>query len=284
MTTPAGRARAKLAMLLSASVLVMATGARADDVASTCADAANAGQPLRRAGRLREARAQFLLCARDECPDSIRNRCGPWVSEVDAAMPSIVIRARGGRGADIVGLRVEIDGVAVTNPSGVAILLDPGAHRVRYQGPGGEAREDDVVVAQGEKNRVLLVTFPEVAPDEPPIADVAPRKALVAPALAYGVGAIGVVALGAFALFEVKAHNGYADLENGCSKSRSCSPSDLDAVRRDGTVAVVAGGLGVAALAASVFLLLWRSPVQTRPAARARAVTGGSITELSGRF
>lgn len=282
MIARAGRGAAR-ALLLGAMLLITPSPARADDLAATCADAANAGQPLRRAGHLRAAREQFLRCARDECPDSIRNRCAPWVSEVDAATPSIVIRARDSRGSDVIDLRVQIDGVAVANPSGVAILLDPGTHRVRCETPRGEAREENVVVAQGEKNRVLLVTFPEIArAGEPPLTK--PRTPIVPPAVAYGVGALGVVALGAFAVFEVKAHNGYSDLDNGCAKTRSCSPSELDDVRRDSTVAVVAGAVGVVALATSLFLLLWRTEGPAPAAALARPIPGGSVAELTGRF
>lgn len=245
---------------LAFALCLIPSFAHADDTAAVCADAANAAQPLRRSGNLRAARVELLRCAQSECPDAIRGRCTSWLAEVDAALPSVVFRARDASGGDVIDLHVAIDGEPVTSPVGVATIVDPGTHHIRYEAPSAGPREEDLVVAQGEKNRVVLLVFPAATPppEKAPIQVTPTPAPLVSPAVAYGLGALGIVALGTFAALEVKAHHDYDDLQSGCAPTQSCNPSDLHAPRTEGTVAVVFGSVGVVTLAASMIFLLWR--------------------------
>jgi hypothetical protein len=261
------------------AALVMPTAAprwaRADDVAAECADAANAGQPLRREGRLREAREQFVLCARDACPPVVREHCAPWIREIDAATPSVVVRARDAHGVDVSGARVWVDGQPLDRIPGIASAVDPGVRRFRVAAPDGVVWEEDVVVAQGEKNRVVVVTLParpgEAAVGGEHTAAPAAPAPIVSPVVAYALGGVGIGALGAFGLLEKKAHDDDDALRSGCAVTRTCVPSELAAVRTESTVAIVAGAFGVVSLAASIVFLLWRTEPPKRSGAGAGA-------------
>ena len=59
-------------------------GASTDAFAATaCVNAADKGQDLRSAGKLDEARAQFLVCAKPACNRVVRADCERWVKEID---------------------------------------------------------------------------------------------------------------------------------------------------------------------------------------------------------
>src|SRR5687767_14116999 len=101
--------RAKFAgYLLFAVGLAGASGAHADDKIA-CVQAADAAQEHRTAGRLKDARTSLHVCARATCPALVRSDCTQWLSEVEASMPTIVIRAVGARSEDIADVQVDLD-------------------------------------------------------------------------------------------------------------------------------------------------------------------------------
>ena len=83
--------------LASAALLLLAAPAQAGDAAA-CAEAAERAQPLRRAGSLRAARAQLLVCARKECPRVVRKDCEGWLADVDRSIPTVAFRVEGDHG------------------------------------------------------------------------------------------------------------------------------------------------------------------------------------------
>lgn len=74
------RALVTVACLLSATIGRDALGS------SACASAADAGQDLRAEGRLAEARATFLFCAKRTCNKVVRSDCQRWIEEIDAEL------------------------------------------------------------------------------------------------------------------------------------------------------------------------------------------------------
>jgi hypothetical protein len=58
-----------------------------------CAVASEEAQLRRIHGKLRGARDQLLICARDVCPTLVKHDCDHWLAEVDASMPTVVISA-----------------------------------------------------------------------------------------------------------------------------------------------------------------------------------------------
>jgi hypothetical protein len=72
----------KHALFAFASVLVLGASTEAL-AASACLDAADKGQDLRSAGKLDEARAMFLVCAKPTCNRVVRSDCARWIEEID---------------------------------------------------------------------------------------------------------------------------------------------------------------------------------------------------------
>ena len=72
----------KRGVIALASLFVL--GASADAfAANACVTAADRGQDLRAAGKLDEARTQFLVCAKPACNRVVRADCERWLKEVD---------------------------------------------------------------------------------------------------------------------------------------------------------------------------------------------------------
>src|ERR1700678_4573205 len=101
---------APLALAALAAGCTLGHAAKADDTVRVCIAASTDGQTLRKQGRLLAAREEMIACARDACPPIVRSHCARWLSEVDAATPSVVVRAEDPAGADVMGARLFIDG------------------------------------------------------------------------------------------------------------------------------------------------------------------------------
>src|SRR6478609_2672058 len=134
------------------------------DIKRGCIDASTAGQTSRDAGKLLEARAQLLKCASDACPAVVRSSCSRWLSDVEEQIPSIVIRAADAAHVDITEGTATIDG-SPASLDGKPISLDPGPHLVVVEAPDGTRLEKKVLLAAGEKSRLLeLRAEPTSAP------------------------------------------------------------------------------------------------------------------------
>jgi hypothetical protein len=66
-----------------------------DPVKAECVRAAEDGQADKIAGKLISARSELIACARDVCPAAVRTSCARWFSDVNASVPSVVLRAAG---------------------------------------------------------------------------------------------------------------------------------------------------------------------------------------------
>jgi hypothetical protein len=253
-----------------------------------CVEASTVGQTHRDAGELLKARDQFLACSRDACPAVVRSSCTRWLGEVEVSIPSVVIRAADASNADITDGTASIDGVKYPL-DGKAIPLDPGKHLVVVDTDGGIHLERKVLLAAGEKSRLieLRVEPPKVQP-APAKADVAPAPATSAavPTGAWILGGVGVAALGSFAFFAVSAKKELTKLEDVCSPT--CTDSQTETGRQNALVADISLGVGVAALAGAVTWALLSSPKPAEAAsATAWSVTPtdrGGYATWSGRF
>ena len=221
-----------------------------------CATAAEQAQSLRKAGKLREARERLVKCTRDTCSAIVRPFCAQWLSEVDAALPSVVIRALDARGQDVLEARVVLDGQPLTERlDGLAVAVDPGAHHVRCEARGGAAAEGDFLIAEGEKNRPLILRFPaslrsdggpDAAAPLTPDAQRAPRSAgdeRSAPwrAWSYVAGGVAALGLGSFLYFDLSSWSDYRHLQDTCGVSRLSSIGPLGDPDEDRCVGRLAG-------------------------------------------
>jgi hypothetical protein len=241
---------ASLASVVLSSVVALA--ADRDD----CFNAAEATQKLKGEKKLSAAREQVLVCSRDVCPGVVRADCAKWLTEIDAAMPTVVIRARDESGHDLIEVRVLVDGVEVKPKlDGIAIPLDPGQHKLRYEPAGKPAVEDTILAVENEKGRVLRVDLRGGGqPATPPPIATPPRpttRAGASPA-PWIIGGAGVASLVVFGVLEIVAQGEYSDLKNGCGATRSCTDSQVSGTQTKFVAAGITMGLGIAALAVAI--------------------------------
>src|SRR5262249_37200287 len=145
------------------------------------------------AGKLRDARERFVLCARADCPSVVREDCETSLAQVDAKQPTVVVVARDATGHDLWDVRVYLDGLRLLDRlDGRSVPVDPGAHTFRYVADGYGAVEESVVVREGERQRVLQVQL-------------ALAQESARPVPAFALAGIAAVALGVGAYFGVRA-------------------------------------------------------------------------------
>lgn len=268
-------------------------GAADDRDKEACIRAVEHAQVVRLDGKLREAREGFVTCARPVCPDAIRQDCTRWVTDVDASIPSVVFRAVWADGHDATGMRVLVDGkpLADTEP-GRAVVLDPGEHTFRFEVAGAAPVETRNVIREGEKDRLVRVTFTPLAPTPAPTSNGdstaaspsgSPSTSVPAPAnlwqpippaeqggssaggrrpiplAAYILGGVG---LASFAGFGYLAFDGTSRLDGMRSGANSCAPncrpSDVTSARNEILAGDILGYVGLAATGVAIWLALAR--------------------------
>lgn len=173
----------KTRTLVSAAVWMCATflsfAAQADEKA-VCLDAASKGQTLRDSHQLVEAREALRVCAREVCPAVVRSDCAGWLDAVEKVLPTVVLTAKDGAGADLVNVKVSVDGrLLVTSLDGRALPMNPGPHTFHFEAADGTSVYQQVLVPEGAQGRAVAVVL-----GAPPAAPVAPVTA--APALPVG--------------------------------------------------------------------------------------------------
>lgn len=272
-----------IAALALMTGLVWSSRCHARDEMEVCASAAESAQSHRRAKRLLAARADILVCAREVCPSVVRADCLAWLGEVIEALPSVIVAARQDGGADLVDVRVLVDGVSfLASIDGRAVPIDPGVHTFRFEAKGREPQEMIFVIRESEKNRVLQITFPPVrqAPAEPH----ASRRSTGGRTTGLVAMGIGVVALAGWGYFGLSSLSDYHRLEDTCGTSASCARSDVTEARTKMIVADISFGVGVAASVVAVWQLLLRAPSVGSTRVAFHPTAGGGVAALGGRF
>lgn len=263
--------------------------ARADTKAE-CSAAYEKSQELKTATKLRQAREQLLVCAQSECPDFIKRDCSKWLGEVDATLPTVVFSAKAG-GKDITDVKVMAGGeVLAESLDGRAVPWDPGSQTFVFESAEFGQKEVTFVVKEGQKAQSVEVSFGDAGGtgDGGSGASFDSTKA-DDKTLAYVLGGVGVVGLGAFGFF---ALSGKSD-EDGlaCAPSKSCTDDDIDPIKQKYLLADISLGVGVVSLGIATYLFLKPSGNAEPAGDSARAmrvdvapVTGGGFASVSGRF
>lgn len=227
-----------------------------------CVEAYEQSQRDRREGHLLATRTRLMSCTRPECPAVIRQDCTTWLGEVEQAIPSIVVRASDENGEDIVDARVLIDGREVaTTLDGKGYPLDPGPHRIQVEAEGYPPFDRTVVIAEGQKLRVVEAPLGGDVPREDP-APVETRRASPVPAVV--LGGVGVVGFAGLTYFGVRARAAERDLD-ACRPN--CTVDAVDATRQKYVLANVGLGVGVLGTSSALGYLLFARPrkVAERP-------------------
>src|SRR5271154_1460925 len=83
----------------------------ADPTTADCLAARAEGESLAGGGKLRDARAQFFVCAAaSSCPVDVRKQCKGRLEEVNAQIATVVFEAQDASGNDIHTVKVIVDG------------------------------------------------------------------------------------------------------------------------------------------------------------------------------
>jgi hypothetical protein len=266
-------------------------GAARGDTRDVCNSAAEEAQRLRHEGKLREARVQFVACVRNECPAIVRNDCTKWLADLDTAIPSVVIRAVDGSGADVTQATVSVDGEPLTTSlDGKEIPMDPGLHAFRFERAGAAAVEQRMVIREGEKHRIISITFAPSPPEPPTRGEDASqagtvagegRRSIALPLVLLGAGAVG---LGVAAYFWTSGLQERSTLQSTCYSH--CTDAQVDAARTKLVVGDVVAAVGIASAVVGGGILVWGRPSATVTTASLTAVPtpGGAAVGLQGRF
>jgi len=279
-----------LALPLVLTVLA-STPSVAAPSAKECIRASERGQEKRKSGELVEAGKLFASCSVEACAPEIRADCGQWFREVEATLPTVVLVVRDADGADVVDVRVELDGVEIANQlDGRPVAVDPGKRVFRFVS-GERSVEKTVLVVSGQKNRQISVSLADPAKPAGPSTRAAPAPvpAASAPSEAaspwpWVLGGVGLVAIGVGAYVGVSAKSDLDALESDpCAKKRTCSQSEVDSVRSRFLLADVVMGVGVISLGAGTYFLLSKNdPKPSRDGARLEL--GFGCARLVGSF
>jgi hypothetical protein len=274
------RARPRLSavVLLTAAGVAQGTLARADEPADekqACASAAEDAEQMRIDARLLAARERLVRCSRPGCPTAVRNDCAQWMTEVVAAIPTVVLGVRDGRGQDVLSARASVDGVPVAHGlDGKPLEVDPGVHTFRFESAGAAA-EQVVLIREGEKSRAVTAMLDAglgapIAPSgsvSPPSSTASLR---VSP-WAWAFGGIGVLALGFGTSLELSVNADANGLQRTCG--HSCSHAQVDPLAlKQQVLGPIAFGVGALSLGLAAYTFL------------AAPVRGGTVVGLGGRF
>jgi hypothetical protein len=242
------RRAVSILVVLSLSAPVIA----APDKAS-CLKAHEEAQKLRTDNKLRDAREKLLVCAADACPSLVKVDCTKWLPEVDRDQPTVIVRAKEGKN-DLTDVKVEIDGVIVASYlDGKPIAVDPGAHALKIERSGSTPIEQKLVVASGEKNRLVKVVFAAL-PVETPSPSPNTESSML-PWVLSGVGAAGIAG---FAILGITTRSRISELRGTCAPN--CDPGEESSLRTRLILADVSLVIGLASLGAATYLFMRPTP------------------------
>jgi hypothetical protein len=218
----------------------------------------------------------------------VRKSCADWLTDVDRRLPTVVFRAQaqaqGGAGADVLDARLSLDGEPLPHGlDGAAIAVDPGEHVVHFERDGSAPIDERVVVAEGEKGRVITGRFASSTVATVPVGSQAssPRKAeSLVPLILGGVGVVGVAG---FVYFGVTAKGDLDHLRSTCAPY--CSGSQLGSVKGEALAADVSLGVGIVALGAAAYLFFsYREVPPVAAMIDVRPEPGGASAQVRARF
>jgi hypothetical protein len=219
------------------------------DTKKTCLAQHESAQTFRRTGKLLEARDSILVCSREECPAAVRSDCGDWLDAVTKNIPSLVFRVKLDDN-DASDVRVSVDGKLVTSHlDGTPLELNPGAHSLRFEYASFAPIEQELVVLEGEKNRVVAANFVKAVaaskekPHEHESLPPVETTYRPTPAMTYVLGGVALAGFGSFTAFAISGQSKKKDLETSCRPT--CTDDELKPVRTQFLIADISLAVGI---------------------------------------
>lgn len=206
------------------------------------------------------------------CPDAIRAECAEFRKDTERSVPTLIFAALDEQGGDLIQVRVSSgDQLLAESLDGRPIALDPGQHHFKFELSSGQVLESDVLVREGEKNRIVSVRAKSEAKSANSAPGLetsdAPRKLPASFWIASGVGAAALASWGVFAVLGHGKQSTLAECSPSCPGS---SGADYDAMQRDYVIADISLGIAVASAGVATWLFLSsdRSSTASEPAAK----------------
>lgn len=219
-----------------------------------------------------------------------------------AATPTVILSVLDEHGGDVSAVKVfSTDELIVDGLDGRAIALDPGKHRLRFVLPWGEVLSQDVLIREGEKNRLIQVRIePKPGKSEPAAAPpptpppTPPPPAASPPVAAWVATGVAVAGVGVFGTFAILGSRSKADLDECAPNCPRSLESTRDKLKTSYLIADI--GLGTAVVSGALAIYLFAShgssevgkPAAQRGGLRWNAavapISNGAAVALSGYF
>lgn len=250
------------ARLVVLSVLLGFPRVALADVAA-CVQAHTSGQREAKAGRLKAASELFASCvSQDGCPDPIRAECAEFYRNTERSVPTVIFAALDEQGADLIQVRVYSSAQVLTESlDGRPIAVDPGEHHFRFELPNGQMLESDVLVREGEKNRIVSMRAKAAASATPAPSTEGHEARRKLPTGFWVASSVSAAALASWGVFAVVGYGKQSNLAECSPNCGASSRGDYDAMRRDYLIADIS--LGVALASAGVATWLFFSSDRT---------------------
>lgn len=252
-------ARAALS-ILSVGSLLWSSAALAQALPSRteCLDAHRNAQELKRSAKFLEAQEHLLVCSSGSCPGAIISDCGNWITELEQVTPSMVFQIRRD-GKEALEATVLVDGKPIADRA-QAVKVNPGRHTIHVELPPFPPRDEDVVLPEGQRMRLIEVEFksqPAAAPVPVTLAT-PPKKELErpTPVLVYPLLAVGIAGLASFGTFSILGKSEQGKLEDRCAPR--CDDDELSTMKRFYLIGDISAGVGAASLLGAAIVYLTR--------------------------
>lgn len=223
-----------------------------------CLEGHRNAQELKQSGKFLEAQEHLQVCSAGSCPGAIITDCGNWITELEQTTPSLVFQIRVD-GKEAMDATVTVDGKPVTDRAH-AFKVNPGRHAVRVEVSSFEPREEDVVLPEGQRMRLIEMDFSAkpATPITSPAPAAPPPKELVrpTPVVVYPLLGLGIAGLAGFGTFSLLGNSERSKLEDRCEPR--CTDEDLTKMKRWYTIGDVSAGVGAAALLGAAIVYLAR--------------------------
>ncbi len=249
------KCRVVLALAISVAVLLPSV---ASGQSTTCNEAYEKAQEEKVRGHLEAALGQLRICVAEDCAKFIRDDCSRWLDQVESALPSIVFAVRR-NGADQTDVEVLCDGKLLTRAlDGKAVAVDPGLRTFSFSVTGFRPIEKQLLIREGEHNRIVDVEFRSPAKDEtsrtfaPGAARTNEASSGSGKLLAYGLVGMGALGVAGFTLFGLWGRSQQNELEHSCAPY--CDATNVDSVRTKYWAANGALAVGLVSLGVAVYL------------------------------
>jgi hypothetical protein len=253
------RSSGLLGAVVALSLLVPARALAADDDKTACLDAAAKGQHLRDTHKLLQAREQLRRCGASTCPMVVQSDCAGWLAAVEKALPTVVLSAKSGAGADLFDVKVSVDGQPLaTKLDGQAIPMDPGPHIFHFEGADGTSVDQQMLVREGEQSQsaaVVLGAPPATAlPATPPTSPESGGSSSSWNTVGWITGGVGVASLAVGTVFGVIA---MGDKNSAHCSNNLCDPGTSSGIKSAALVSDIGWFAGGVLLASGAALVLF---------------------------